>query len=65
MKGRESKSEFDSWPLKIKNLSNLHAHRRHATYNWKALNKGYNFTLDLASIKGLQKKLWASKMMKV
>ncbi len=37
----------------------------HATYNWKALDEGYNFTLDLTSIKGLHKKLWASEVAKV
>ncbi len=35
------------------------------TYFWKALNKGYNFALDLASIGGLHKKLWASKIVEV
>ncbi len=31
----------------------------------EALNKGYNFVLDLTSIEGLQKKLWAFQVMKV
>jgi len=31
----------------------------YVTYFWKALNKGYNFALDLASIGGLHKKLRA------
>jgi hypothetical protein len=34
----------------------------HATYHWKAFNKGYNFALDLTSIEGLHTKLWASKI---
>ncbi len=36
--------------------------RWHATYRWKALNKGYNFALHLTSIKGLHTKLWTSKV---
>jgi hypothetical protein len=51
--------------LKVKNLLNLSVRRRRATYFWKAFNKGYNFASNLASIKGLHKKLWASKMAKV
>jgi len=33
-----------------------------ATYHWKALNKGYNFALDLISIQGLHAKLWRPKV---
>ncbi len=29
-----------------------------STYCWKALNEGYNFALDLITIKGLHTKLW-------
>jgi hypothetical protein len=36
--------------------------RWHATYFWKFLNDGYKFALDLASIKGLNKKSWVSKV---
>jgi hypothetical protein len=36
--------------------------RWHATYHWKVLNKGYNFSLDLISIGGLKRKLWAFKV---
>jgi hypothetical protein len=36
-----------------------------ATYHWKALNEGYNFALDLTLIRGLHKKLFASKMARV
>ncbi len=39
--------------------------RWRATYFWKALNKSYNFSLDLTSIKGLHKKLWPSKILGV
>jgi hypothetical protein len=36
-----------------------------ATNFWKALNEGYNFALDLISIKGLHTKLWALKVTRV
>jgi hypothetical protein len=64
-KGRESKCQFYSRPLKINNQPEIHVCRWHVTYCWKALNKGYNFALKLALIKGLHKKLWTSKMAKV
>ncbi len=35
------------------------------TYRWKYLDEGYNFSLDLISIKGLCAKLWAPKIVKV
>jgi hypothetical protein len=35
----------------------------HVAYHWKALKEGYNFSLELTSIKDLQKTLWASKVM--
>jgi hypothetical protein len=35
------------------------------TYHWKALDEGYNFALDLISIKGLHAKLWAPKVVGV
>jgi hypothetical protein len=37
----------------------------HATYRWKALDKGYNFALDLIIIEGLHAKLCALKIVKV
>jgi hypothetical protein len=36
-----------------------------ATYDWKALNKDYNFALNFASIEYVHKKLWASKVVEV
>ncbi len=60
-----SKCQFDSCPLKVRNRPEICACRWCATYCWKDLNKGYNFALDLISIKGLNKKLWPSKMSKV
>jgi hypothetical protein len=61
-KGHESKCQFDSRPLKVKNCLDLVVCRWRATYIWKALDKGYNFDLDLTSIEGLHKKLWTSKI---
>jgi hypothetical protein len=37
-------------------------YRWRAAYHWKALDKGYNFALDLISIGGFHTKLWASKV---
>jgi hypothetical protein len=50
---------------KVKNRLDFIACRWHATYYWKALDKGYNFALDLISIRGLHVKLWASKVARV
>jgi hypothetical protein len=61
-KGWESNWQFDSQPLKVKNHLDVLVCRWHATYCWKALNKGYNSALDLIWIKDLQKKLWAPKL---
>jgi len=38
------------------------AYRWHTTYCWKALNEGYNFALDLVSIKGFHTKLCTPKV---
>jgi hypothetical protein len=57
--------QFDSRTLKIKNRYNLVAFRLLARYHWKALDKGYNFVLDLTSIVNFHKKLWASKVVGV
>jgi hypothetical protein len=32
------------------------------TYRWKAPDEGYNFALDLISIRGLHTKLWGPKV---
>jgi len=40
-------------------------YRWHATYLWKALEEGYNFSSYFISIEGLHKKLWASKVARV
>jgi hypothetical protein len=64
-KGRESNWQFDSRPLKVKNRSEFLACKWHAKYCWKDLNEGYNFALDLISIRGLHTKLWAPKVAEV
>jgi hypothetical protein len=61
-KGRESNSQFDSRPLKVKNRPDFIAFRWHATCHWKVLDEGYNFDLDLISIGGLYTKLWDPKI---
>jgi hypothetical protein len=54
--------QFDSWPLKVRNQPDFLVCRCHATYRWKALDKGYNFALDFISIRGFHAKLWGPKV---
>jgi hypothetical protein len=61
-KGQKSKCQFDSWLLKVENCFDLITCRRLAKYCWKTLDESYNFALNLASIKSLHTKLWASKV---
>jgi hypothetical protein len=61
-KGRESSWQFDSRPLKVRNWPDFRACRWCATYHWKALDEGYNFALDLISIRGLHAKLRCPKV---
>jgi hypothetical protein len=61
-KGQESNCQFDSRPLKVRNHPDFLAYRWRATYHWKALDKGYNFALDLITIGGLHRTLCASKV---
>jgi hypothetical protein len=56
---------LDSRPLKVGNRPDFLACRWRATYRWKALNKGYNFSLELISIGGLNANLWAPKVVGV
>jgi len=49
-KGRESNCQFDSQPLKVGNQPDFRVCRWHATYCWKALNKGYNFTVSQSEV---------------
>jgi len=64
-KSRESNWQFDSRPLKVRNHPDFLVGRWRATYQWKALDKGYNFVLDFISIEGLHTKLWAPKVTRV
>jgi hypothetical protein len=64
-KGRESNYQFDSRPLNVGNWPDFLACKCHATYCWKALNKGYNFSLDLIAIGGFHAKLCAPKVARV
>jgi len=56
--------QFDSEPLKVQNLPDFLVCRGRATYRWKDLNEGYNFSLDLTLIRHLRTKLWASKVIR-
>jgi len=64
-KGQESNWQFDSRSLKVKNRPNFLVCRWRATYRWKVLDEGYNFALDLISIRGLHTKLWAPKVVRI
>jgi hypothetical protein len=64
-KGKESNWQFDSKPLKVGNHPNFLVCRWRATYHWKALDKGYNFVLNLISIGGLHTKLWCPKVVEI
>jgi hypothetical protein len=61
-KGRKSNWQFDSRPQKFGNQSDFIAYRWCATYHWNFFDKGYNFALDLISIRGLHVKLWGRKV---
>jgi hypothetical protein len=61
MKSLESKCQFNSKPLKVKNPPDLLVCKWY-TIIAKNIYKGYNFASNLTSIEGLHKKLWASKV---
>ncbi len=61
---------LDIWNIsygqkKVKNRPGFLSCRWRATYRWKDLDEGYNFVLNLISIKGLHTKLWPSKITRV
>jgi hypothetical protein len=64
-KGRESNWKFDSRPLKVGNRLDPGAFRWSATHCWKALDKSYNFGLDLVLIQAQGEKLWMPKVSRV
>jgi len=51
--------------LKVGNRPDFLACRWRATYRWKAFDKGYNFSSDLITIRGLNTKLWGPKVVGV
>jgi hypothetical protein len=61
-KGWESNCQFDSRSLKVGNRHDFLACKWRATYRWKVLDKGYNFSLDLIVIEALHKKLCTLKV---
>jgi len=61
-KGRESNWQFDSQPLKVGNWPDFLACRWCATYHWKAIDKGYNFSSNFISIGSVHTKLWGPKV---
>jgi hypothetical protein len=61
-KGQESNWQFDCRPLKVENRPNSRVCKWRATYRWKALDEGYNFSLDLIAIGGLHMKLCTLKV---
>jgi hypothetical protein len=64
-KGRESKWQFDSQPLKVKNRPDPGVCKWSATHHWKALEESYKFSLDLVLIRILSQKLLAPKVLGV
>jgi hypothetical protein len=50
-KGRESNWQFDSRPLKVRNRPLPDVRIESATWHWKDLDEGYNFGLDLVTIR--------------
>jgi hypothetical protein len=61
-KGRESNWQFDSRPLKVWNRPLPDVRIESATRSWKDLDKGYNFGLDLVTIRLCSRELWAPKV---
>jgi hypothetical protein len=52
-------------PLKVGNRLDFDVCRRRATWCWKALEESYKIASDLIPIKGLRKKLWMPKVLRV
>jgi hypothetical protein len=62
-KGRESKWQFDSQPLKVGNRPDPDVRWGSATWLWKDLEKSYNIGLELVRIGGRGEKLWSPKVL--
>jgi hypothetical protein len=56
---------YDSQSLKVRNHPDFLVCKWVATYRWKDLDEGYNFSSNLTSIGGIHTKLWASKIVEV
>jgi hypothetical protein len=61
-KGQESNCQCDSWSLKVGNRPFPNVASRSATHRWKALDKSYNFCLELIPIRVWGEELWPSKV---
>jgi hypothetical protein len=61
-KGRESKWQFDSRPLKVRNRPVSDVRSGSATWHLKALFEGYNFGSDLVPIGGQGEELQSPKV---
>jgi hypothetical protein len=63
--GQESKWQFDSRPLKVRNRPDPGAYRWSAIHCWKACEESYKFVLDLIPIGGPSKEWWPCKVPRV
>jgi hypothetical protein len=64
-KGRESKWQFDSRPLKVGNRCLPDVRFGSAIHRWKDLDEGYNFGSDLVAIQLWSRELWRFKFLGV
>jgi hypothetical protein len=62
-KGRESNWQFDSRPLKVKNLPLPNVWWQCATWRWNVLEESYNFGSNLVPIQTQGEKLWMPKVL--
>ncbi len=65
MAKRKVGSQIGSLPLIVNNRLDFLTCKWRATYRWKALDEGYNISLDLIPIEGLHTKLWAPKGVRI
>jgi hypothetical protein len=61
-KVRESNCQFDSRSLKVRNRPLPNIRFQSATWSWKDLDEGYNFSLDLVAIGPCSRELWLFKV---
>jgi len=64
-KGRESKWQFDSRPLKVGSRPLPDVALKSATRRWKALDESYNFASGLVPIRVWGEELWPFKVSRV